>query len=75
MTATIHNMMDYLIKDKNLNENEKEILKLVVSANCAVKSAVQWPDAREPYLRYSRDMLERALIYLNEELEDDPSES
>lgn len=71
MTATIYNFMDYLIKDKGLNENEKEILKYVTCANCAVKSAAQWPDARENYLRYSRDMLERALIYLNEELEDE----
>lgn len=71
MTATITNIMDFLIKDKNLSENEKEILKLVVSANCGVKSAVQWPEAREEYLRYTRDMLDRALIYLDEELEDD----
>ena len=71
MTATIYNLMDHLIKDMGLNENEKEILKLVLSANCAVKSAAQWPEGRENYLRYSRDMIERALIYLNEELEDE----
>ena len=71
MTAMIYDLMDYLVKDKNLNENEKEILKFIISANCAVKSAVQWPEGREKYLRYSRDMLERALIYLNEELEDE----
>lgn len=71
MTATIHNFMDRFIKDKNLNENEKEILKYITSANCAVKSAVNWPAAREPYLRHTRDMLEQALVYLNEELEDE----
>lgn len=71
MTATIHDIMDYMLRDKDLNENEKEILKLVMVANCAVKSAANWPDAREPYLQYCRDKLEQALIYLNEELEDD----
>ena len=71
MTATIHDIMDWIIKDKNLNENEKEILKLVISANCSVKSAVQWPEGRESYLRHCRNMLEQAIVYLDEELEDE----
>ena len=71
MTATIHDIMDWMIRDKSLNKNEKEILKLVTIANCYVKSAVNWPESREPYLQDCREKLERALIYLNEELEDE----
>jgi hypothetical protein len=71
VTATIHDIQDWLIKDKDLNENEKEILKLVMSANCFVKSAVQWPEGRETYLRDCRNMLVQAIVYLDEELEDD----
>lgn len=71
MTATIHDIMDWMITDENLNENEKEILKLVIIANCSVKSAAMWPDGRKEYLQECREKLETALIYLNEELEDD----
>lgn len=71
MTATIHNLMDKMIKDDEFNENEKEILKYVLIASCCVKSAKNYPQGRKPYLRHCRDMLEKAMIYLDEELEDD----
>jgi len=75
MTATILNLMDKMIKDDGFNENEKEILKYVLIANCCVKSAKNYPQGRKPYLRHCRDMLERAMVYLDEELEDEREES
>lgn len=71
MTATIHNFMDKLINDDEFNDNEKEILKFVIGANCAVKSAKQWPKARKAYLEYCRSNLVQALVFLDEELEDE----
>jgi hypothetical protein len=58
-----------MLKDTDLNENEKEILKFVMIANCSVKSAAQWPKARRAYLMDCREKLEKALVYLEEELD------
>lgn len=71
MTATIIDIFDKMIKDPNLNENEREILKLVMIANCSIKSAAMWPAGRDGYLIDCREKLERALVYLNDEIDND----
>ena len=47
--------MDKLINDDGFNENEKEILKFIISANCAIKAAKQWPEDRKAHLEYCRN--------------------
>lgn len=71
MTATIHNFMDKLISDNGFTENEKKILNFVISANCAIKAAKQWPEDRKAHLEYCRNNVVKALIFLDEELEDE----
>lgn len=71
MTATIHNFMDKLINDDGFSKNEKEILKFVTSANCAIKAAKQWPEDRKAHLEYCRHNVVKALVFLDEELEDE----
>ena len=68
MMMTI-DILDRKFKDADLNDNEREIFKLIFSANCSIKSATQFPEKREEYLAYCRDRLEQALIYLDEEID------
>ena len=69
VTMMIIDFADRKIKDADLNENEREILKLIFSADCSMKSATQCPEDREKYLNYCRERLVQALIYLDEEID------
>ena len=72
--AMIIDFADRKFKDADLNKNEREILKLIFSADCSMKSATQCPEDREQYLNYCRERLAEALIYLDEEIDGDREE-
>ena len=76
MTTNIIDITDILLVDrKNLTENQREALKHVSLANSSALSATNYPQGREAYLRHCRSHLEKALVYLNEELDGPQDES
>lgn len=76
MTTNIIDITDILLVDrKNLTENQQEVVKEVGMAQHSIKCAANWPEGRENYMRHCRSHLERALVYLNEELDGPQDES
>ena len=77
MTKII-DITDILVDRKRVNgltKNQESALREVGLANHCVKSAVNWPEGREAYFRHCRNHLEKALVYLNEEIDGEQDES
>lgn len=70
MTETLINIVHKQTSTTELNKNEKAILDHIGTANCYAKSAKTWPEGRRRYFNACRDKLVKALIYLDEELND-----
>ena len=71
MMMTI-DILDRKFKDADLNENEREIFKLIFSANCSIRSATINKETRKEYLNYCRERLVQALVYIDEEIDNAP---
>jgi len=68
----IIDITDILVDRKRsdgLTENQREALKHVGLAHSCASSANIYPQGRENYFRHCRNHLEKALVYLNEELD------
>ena len=60
---------------KELNENQQQVLDKLALAYGAAKSAANYPEGRDNYFRHCRTHLEKALIYLNEEIDGEQPDS
>ena len=74
----IIDITDILVEMKradDLTTNEREALKHVGIAYSSARSANTYPQGRKNYFRHCRNSLEKALVYLNEELDGEQDES
>lgn len=74
----IIDITDILVDRKRVNgltSNQETIVKEVGFAHHCAKSAAMWPQGKEAYFRHCRDHLEKALVYLNEEIDGAQDES
>lgn len=76
--TTIIDITDILVDKRyidGLTKNHIEIVKHVGLAQSCVKSSANYEEGKDNYLRHCRRHLEKALTYLNEEIDGPQDES